>query len=162
MMALVIAAAWCVFNFLLFIAVRDVANTRRERFAFLFQITSFAVFSLITTITAVAGWLSFPVALGMMALHALYSLTVLELWSLSEGSYSLTMLASLAHEPADEAELVAHFRALGEQKKGARLQALQQAGLLTTGEVIALTDLGTKIAKVIRSLRAVANFRDPG
>jgi hypothetical protein len=109
-----------------------------------------------------AGLVSFPVAVGMAAIHGIYSLSTLELWSLSEGSYSLSMLARLAQEPMSAEKLVSLFRAPGDQKKSARLEALKSSGQITIGENVALTNRGRRMALALLALRRLANFSNPG
>jgi hypothetical protein len=96
----------------------------------------------------------------MVAIHAIYSLSVLELWTLTEGSYAIAMLASLKHKPVTRAELAARFRPLGEQKRTARVEALEKSGAVRIDGELHLTLRGAHIARVVSLLRSLANIRD--
>jgi hypothetical protein len=160
--ALFLTAVWCAVHFWVFVSLRNWTSGARERFAFLLHLISFGTLTMISVAAWAAGWISFPVAMGMVALLGIYSLSVLELWSLSEGSYSLTMLAETARRAIPEAELVGRFRALGDQKKNSRLQALEAGGLITVGAEIALTPKGNRVARALQTLRTMANFQGAG
>jgi hypothetical protein len=160
--ALFLTVVWCAVHFWIFVSLRNWSSNGRERVAFLSHVFSFGTLAMIGVAVWAAGWISFPVAMGMVALHGIYSLSVLELWSLSEGSYSLTMLAETARRPIPEAELVSRFRALGDQKKSSRLEALEAGGLITVGADIALTPKGHRVARALQTLRTMANFRGAG
>jgi hypothetical protein len=162
MAALALALAWCGVHFLFFLAVCRIATGRRERTAFLFHAGSFALLLILVAALAIGGYVPVTVAAGMLAIHAIYSLTVLEIWSLSEGSYSLTMLGELRDRPMDEAELIARFAALGESKRASRRAALEAGGLILGGDPMALTRKGRRVARAIAALRAMANFKDAG
>lgn len=63
-------------------------------------------------------------------LHGVYSLSFLEAWSLSQGSYSLQILDDLAHRPGCTPSGLAHLGAVGSGKQADRRQDLQRLGLL--------------------------------
>jgi hypothetical protein len=87
---------------------------------------------------------------------------VLEVWSLSEGSYALSMLRRLADKPSDKAGIVAQFAALGESKRSSRLTALRDGGLIEGAGTVALTKKGRVVALAIAALRRLANFENAG
>jgi hypothetical protein len=82
-------------------------------------------------------WLSSPenkftmaaVMLGL-SLHGIYSLSFLELWSLTQASYSLQLLAAKAQK--DRPDTPIHKgTAIGRQKLDERSKSLLQIGLIT-------------------------------
>ena len=161
-MALLFSLLWCALHFSAFILVSHRAIERRERTVFLFHVSSAVALTLVAAVALATGLTSLPVAAGMVALHGVYSLSVLELWSLSEGSYALTMLASLSNAPVAPATLAARFEALGEVKKKSRLGALQRSRLLACSDPIKLTRRGRLVALAVLALRRLAGFESPG
>lgn len=157
-----VALIWCVLHFLLFVAARGFAKVRRERFAFLFHVVSFALLAAVAAYAVITGSQPIVVGLGALAIHGIYSLTVLEVWSLSEGSYALSMLRRLADKPSDKAGIVAQFAALGESKRSSRLTALRDGGLIEGAGTVALTKKGRVVALAIAALRRLANFENAG
>jgi hypothetical protein len=86
------------------------------------------------------------------SLHGIYSLSFLELWSLSRGSYSLSILAAVERDPSLQSLLLdtANPGAIGQQKRNARLISLQQLGLLNQQGII--TGTGHGVAAVIAGI----------
>jgi hypothetical protein len=128
---------------------------RRERTIFLYHLCSwiagvcvFGILGLMTRGWPVAG--VFVVLCG--SLHGIYSLSFLELWSLSQGSYSLSILAEVERDPSLQSLLLdtARLGAIGQQKRNARLISLQQLGLLNQQGII--TGTGRGIAAVIAGI----------
>lgn len=107
---------------------RPVAQT--ERGIFLFHAGSFA---LCVIAAAVAGYrlgVLLPGFVLAASLHGIYSLSFLELWSLTQISYSLQILRAVgdAHEPVGVDQLT-ELHALGGRKQTARTEDLGRLGL---------------------------------
>ena len=88
------------------------------------------------------------------ALHGIYSLSFLELWSLAEGSYSLSILERVEQATRQsEAVDVSGLEGLGGSKKEQRLGSLERLGLIqdTAGQV-SLTDRGRRVARALASV----------
>jgi hypothetical protein len=102
--------------------------------------------------------------LGVLAIHGLYSLLFLEVWSLAQGGYSLSVLAGVVAEgamPRREAE--SRFATIGSSKFADRMEAASRAGLLyKRGGAIALTARGRAAAGIVRGLRWLARLENPG
>lgn len=159
MTLLVIALAWCALHFVAFILWLHWGH-RSERSVLIFHLVSFVIFCSVVLLAVVASAIPFTIAVGMIAVHAMYSLSVLELWTLSEGSYAISMLASLKATPVTGTELAARFRPLGEQKRISRIEALEKSGAITINGELKLTQRGAKSARVVSLLRWLANIRD--
>src|SRR5215210_578880 len=119
------------------------------------------------TLSVVAVWLlgwgiDLEVAVAIVGLHGLYSVTFLELWSLAEGGYSLQILEGLAGaerrgEPAD----IEALRAIGAAKQGNRLAGLASIGLVRyEGSRVALTGPGRLVASAFALLAWLTNVQD--
>lgn len=136
---------------------------RQERPIFLYHLASWFLGAGAFTILggALQGW----TAAGMMlvlvgSLHGIYSLSFLELWSLSQGSYSLSILTAVERDPTLESLRpdAARLRAIGQQKREARLVSLQRLGLLNPQE--AATPPGRLVAALISGIITLSNGRN--
>lgn len=87
-------------------------------------------------------------AVGVMSLHGIYSLSFLELWSLAEGSYSLTILDRVDAAQAEGVGInLAELQRIGASKKKNRIEGLQRLRLVRRqGERFSLTVLGRLVA----------------
>ena len=99
-----------------------------------------------------------PGALLAAALHGIYSLSFLELWSLTQGSYSLAILAEAAGAgPALPALSPAELAAIGRQKRADREASLASLGLLDrTG---GLTPRGHLVAGFLAAIITLSRGR---
>ena len=149
--------AWIPAHFLIYVlALRRSPRFRLGKIIFLYHLVSAVVFGLVAILCAalnpafgVAG------AVLVLSLHGIYSLSFLELWSLAQGGYSLSIIASVAQAEASggEPDLLA-LAAIGEAKQEDRVAALERAGLVTrTGGRISLTTRGGTIASLLHALR---------
>lgn len=124
-------------------------------------------------VTAIAGgaWLlapsqdSFAAFVFVVSLHGIYSISFLELWSLAQGGYSISILGEIAHSEATG--ITPDMDALGSigmGKQRGRLDGLARLGLLTLsgdGRHV-LTARGRLAASAIAAIRRTANVRDMG
>ena len=99
---------------------------------------------------------------AVIALHGIYSVTFLEMWSLSEGGYSLQIMEHLASAqergvPVD----IAGLEAIGAAKQGNRLEGLARVGLLRLeGDQVELTAVGRSVAATLAGLAWLIDVRD--
>jgi hypothetical protein len=100
-----------------------------------------------------------------ICIHGIYSTSFLELWSLSEGGYSLSLLRLVRNAGAeggavDRSALIA----IGNTKKGARVQGLSRLRLVrrTVDEQLELTAFGRVAASAFAGVAWAANLRDVG
>ena len=109
-------------------------------------------------------WFAALAAVTVAAAHGVYSISFLELWSLSEGSYSFAILRAIeARSPADPEHVIAELGAVGDMKKDQRLQSLHRLRLITQDrQKISLTPRGRRIAAILRGLRILANLSETG
>jgi hypothetical protein len=143
-----------------------VPSLRTERGIFLFHFIS------AVSLTLAASAFSMPngyaealtVAAAVAAVHGIYSMSFLELWSLSQGSYSYTILAAFARgERLPASVVVQDSERVGEQKKEQRLDGLVRLGLVKRiGDLLALRPPGQIVARLLRAIRWIANLRDTG
>jgi hypothetical protein len=156
-----VAAGWVSLHFLLYVALfRAYPGLSRETMILLYHVLSMSVLAVIV----LSGWPSIATLVGTMALHGVYSLTFLELWSLSEGGYSLAILNRLRGQPGDAtANVLEDLRRLGSNKKATRLATLEVLGLVHRDtDLIMLTLRGRTIAAGLAALRWMANVREAG
>ncbi len=143
--------------------LRRLELLRTEKGIFLYHFGS----AVITGVAAVIAAFIDPAAFGIagcvlvLSAHGIYSLSFLELWSLAQGGYSLSIIAGIAQAEAAGTEPdFSGLAAIGASKQADRVAALERLGLIaTTGERITLTPRGSAIAAVLHALR---RWVDPG
>lgn len=132
---------------------------RTELGVFLLHAISFAVFLCIVAMLPVFGvgitGLWAPHLALALSLHGIYSLSFLEAWSLTQGSYSLSILSAIAHERSPMSlNTIAPLCAIGKEKRSARNAVLVSLGLVSLGTNggATLTGAGCVCARLIRFL----------
>src|SRR5437867_732202 len=114
--------------YLAFLRNRD--TFRRERGIFAYHVLSAAVsVSAVTGVVFFAPAEALAVLAVVVSLHGIYSMSFLELWSLSQGSYSITILRSLDQAGAETSLDEAALEAVGADKRENRLKGLESMGL---------------------------------
>jgi hypothetical protein len=108
-------------------------------------VVGFAAVSMHPNVEVVAG------LVAATALHGIYSLSFLELWSLAEGSYSLSILERVEQATRQgEAVDVSGLEGLGGAKKEQRLGSLERLGLIRdTADQVTLTHRGQRVARIL-------------
>jgi hypothetical protein len=149
---------------LYFVVLRNLSAFRDERTIFLYHALSAIGVSLAVVVSlfvpgsdADLEWV-----VAIIALHGVYSVTFLEVWSLAEGGYSLQILEHLKRaeclgEPPD----VEALRAIGIAKQGDRLAGLAGLGLVRqeSGSV-SLTATGRVVASCFVLLAWLTHVQD--
>jgi hypothetical protein len=146
--------------------LRDARAFSQESTIFAYHFWSAATVSAL----GVLGWLVAPspesaaVAAAAISAHGIYSTSFLELWSLSEGGYSLSILRLLTHAKA--AGRVVELNVLhdiGARKKGNRVQGLLKLRLAKQHEnQFELTMFGRGVAALFGGIAWAANLRELG
>jgi hypothetical protein len=151
---------------LIYFMLRNHTLFQSERGIFLYHFVSAAVFSLVALVTAVIllSDAVFAVAVGLIAAHCIYSLSFLELWTLAEGSYSMTILTGIASQGTlSRKVLVDAFARIGDAKKGNRLSLLSQLSLARRdGSHWRLSARGRLLADLLNVLRWLAAIKKHG
>ena len=137
--------------------LRRLALLRTEKGIFLYHFGS----AVLTGLFAVAAAFSDPAEFGLsgcvlvLSVHGIYSLSFLELWSLAQGGYSLSIIAGIVRAEASGAEPdFSGLAAIGVAKQADRVAALERLGLISrSAESISLTARGSAIAAVLHALR---------
>jgi hypothetical protein len=163
MIWLVGALCFIALNFFLYtLVLRHVRAFGSERLIFLYQVLSFLALPIVLLALGPAVTDVSASLVAATSLHAIYSLSFLELWSLSEGSYSLRMVDRVERlgvmpEDTDTSDL----EKIGASKKSARLQSLVGLGIAKRdGERYLLTSRGRIAAIPLRFLVWLVNIRD--
>jgi uncharacterized protein YoaH (UPF0181 family) len=160
-MLLCLAAVWCLGHLSIFVIMRGRPLVASERRIFAFHIASFAALTIVVAIFVASG-ASIGTGAGALSIHGIYSLSFLELWSLSEGGFSVIALLKLSRKPVPRVSLLDELGTIGQRKKDDRLQKLISGGLVSGDAILALTERGRWAANAVRFLRLVANFKDVG
>jgi hypothetical protein len=158
---------WVGLHLLLYVLVlRHMRAFSRERVIFLYHLAS-----TLGLVLALLGWIALaPLPswlaglVGAFALHSIYSISFLELWSLAEGGYSLAILTRIEALRAVGAPVdLAALHEIGGSKKGSRLRGLQGMGLVEERtERLELTSFGRLVAAVLALLAWSANLKQVG
>jgi hypothetical protein len=163
--AYAIAPCWLALHFFAYaLVLRHRSTFQTERGIFQYHLVSAL---LITTTAAISCLLSasepmFAAALGTVAAHGIYSVSFLELWSLSQGSYSLSIMAG-TRKVLSHAKLVDTFSRIGNEKKEGRIAGLSSSGLVhRDGGYWRLTGAGRVLANLLRVFLWLANIRERG
>jgi hypothetical protein len=146
--------------------LRHLDAFRKERVIFLYHTLPAGAVGLAALAAALA--VPAPVMLAkaalVMSLHGIYSLSFLELWSLAQGCYSVSILGYLegarrSGVPADMAEL----EKIGADKKKNRLDNLQRLALIRRkGQGFGLSWSGRVVATGLHVLMCLANLKEAG
>ena len=160
-MLLCLAAVWCLGHLSTFVIMRGRPLVASERRIFRFHVASFAALTIVVAFFVASG-ASIATGAGALSLHGIYSLSFLELWSLSEGGFSVIALLKLSLKPVCRASLLAELGTIGQRKKDDRLQKLISGGLISGDAILTLTERGRWAANAVLFLRSIANFKDVG
>jgi hypothetical protein len=162
MLLLIAGAAWCATHFMLYVLVRYKLAT--EFRIFMFHAVSFVAY---TSVVMAWYWCdgSGAVAAGVVSVHGIYSLSFLELWSLTQGGYSLSILREIAERRDPSVDhIIQACSKIGDEKKSSRLAAMVRSGLIKPrpDQILDLTIIGAGFAIGVKILRALANWDQPG
>jgi hypothetical protein len=144
------------------VVLRSHTTFRRERGIFGYHAGSAVVVSLAVLIGAALApaWEALATVVAVVCLHGIYSMTFLEVWSLSQGSYSLTILRTIEDGPPGTPIDEASLEAVGIGKRQQRLDGMTAIGLARPqGDKLALTPLGMLVANGLGLVAWLANVR---
>jgi hypothetical protein len=163
----VVALVCLACHFLMYVAVlRHRPLFQTEKGIFLYHLTSAAVFvaAALLILFILRDSEAFSVAFALVAAHGIYSISFLELWSLAQGSYSLSIMGQGRSDRAPtRAELVDSFSRIGNAKKADRLSGLQGSQLIRLdGNRWKLNGSGATVASLLKSLLWLANIKERG
>jgi hypothetical protein len=131
-----------------------------------YHFASAVLFSLLI-LAASAGSFNYEriaISTGLVAVHGIYSLSFLELWSLAQGSYSISILTGVpSHGSLRRSELIRVLARIGDAKKGDRLTVLSKSSLVQRdGQRWRLSPRGRVLASMLNALLWLAAIRKPG
>jgi hypothetical protein len=163
----VVALVWLACHFLIYVAVlRNMPLFQTERGIFLYHLTSAAVFVAVALVIFLIrrDGEAFSLAGALVAAHGIYSISLLELWSLAQGSYSLSIMGQgHVDRVPSRAELVDSLSRIGNAKKAGRLSALEGSQLVRLdGNHWKLNGAGAIAASMLRALLWLANIKERG
>jgi hypothetical protein len=163
----VVALVWLACHFLIYVAIlRNKARFQTERGIFLYHLISatFFVAAALVILLVRRDGQAFSVASALIAAHGIYSISFLELWSLAQGSYSLSIMGQgRSDRIPSRAELINFFSRIGIAKKADRLSALEGSQLVRLdGNHWRLNGSGAIVASMLRSLLWLANIKERG
>jgi len=151
-------AAYLALHFLAYVVLlREWPLFRSERAIFLYHFVPGAaagLAGLTYAACAMPATIRFAELVLALSAHGIYSISFLELWSLAQGGYSLSILRSIASGDANGADArFAHLERIGETKQRERIFGLVRLGLIAERDgTIALTPRGGLVALLSDSL----------
>jgi hypothetical protein len=161
-----IGLSYVALHFLLYIwLLRDRPFFQSERGIFLYHFVSAVLFTLATLAAGIASFsdAALAIAIGLIATHCIYSISFLELWTLAEGSYSLSILTGIASQGTLSRNVVIDaYARIGDAKKGNRLSILSKLSLARRkGNHWRLSSRGRLLANLLNFLVWLAAIRNP-
>jgi hypothetical protein len=133
---------------------------------FLYHFISATLFTLVAFAAAVTHFsdAAIATATALSGIHAIYSLSFLELWTLAEGSYSMSILTGIASQGTlSRDRLINAFARIGDAKKGNRLSVLSTLSLADRdGNHWRLSGRGRLVANVLNTLIWLAAIEKRG
>jgi hypothetical protein len=162
-----VGLSYLALHFLLYVLVlRGRPLVQSERGIFLYHFVSAAIFTLIAFAAAVSDFsdAAIAIAIGLSALHGIYSLSFLELWTLAEGSYSMSILTGIASQGTLSRDaLIDAFARIGDAKKSDRLSVLSNLSLgRRDGSYWRLSARGQLLAILLNALVWLAAIKKRG
>jgi hypothetical protein len=161
-----ILAGFITGHLLLYLTVlRHLPAFARERTMVAYYGLSFAFVLAAVVVAFACGTIGFAASCGLLALYFIYCISLLELWTLSEGSYSLQILARISQQPSTSREhLVATCQPIGADKKRHRLDDLMSLKLvaLTDHGRLELSPAGSLLARSLRAIMRSTTIRNAG
>lgn len=153
---------WVSTNLALYIVLlRHWQRFARESTIFRYQFLSFAGLMVFLLVAGPPVGSKAAALVAALSLHGIYSLSFLELWSLSESGYSLQMLDRIDRVGALDPDASADdIEGIGSSKKILRLQSLGRLALVKAdGDRCTLTPLGRMAAAGLRGLGWIINLK---
>jgi hypothetical protein len=165
--ATAVGLSYLVLHALLYVFVlRDRPLFQSERGIFLYHFVSAALFALVAFAAAITHFsdATLAIAAGLSAIHCIYSISFLELWSLAEGSYSMSILTGIASQGTlSRKALIDAFARIGDAKKGDRLSVLSKLSLASrNGNHWRLSARGRLVAVLVNALISLAAIEKGG
>ena len=162
-----IGLSYVALHFLLYVCLlRGRPLFQSEQGIFLYHFISAIVFTIAVLVDAVTHFSdsALAIAIGLIAMHCIYSLSFLELWTLAEGSYSMSILTGIASQGTlSRNRLIDAFARIGDAKKGNRLSVLSNLSLARReGSHWQLSTRGRVVASVLKLLVWLAAIQNRG
>ena len=149
-----------------FLILRHTDTFRGERTIFLYHFLPAVVISLLVVTAPLVGFseITLAAAVLVISLHGIYSLSFLELWSLAQGGYSISILISV--DAASRKGMDPDFSVLesiGAGKRTGRLEDLQRLGLIRRRDgMVRLTPIGIVVANFFGLMAWLADIKQTG
>lgn len=159
--------AYVAMHFLAYLLVlRRTDMFRSERAIFLYHFLPALIVSLIVLVASIVGFSESTLASAVLfiSLQGIYSLSFLELWSLAQGGYSISILISVG--AASREGITPDFSALesiGAGKRASRLEDLQRLGLIRRRDgMVRLTAIGIVVANFFGLMAWLVDIKQTG
>jgi hypothetical protein len=145
--------------------IRHLRMFASESMIVVYHALGFAVVFAVAVVAFARGDIGFAALCGLLALQFIYSMSFLELWTLSEGSYSLQILARVSRRGSiSREELLTTSEAIGARKKHHRLDDLLALRLIakTADGRFELSPVGDMLARSLEAIMRLTAIRKAG
>jgi hypothetical protein len=162
-----IGLSYLALHLLLYVLVlRDRRIFQSEQGIFLYHFVSAVLFASAALAAGITNFsdAAMAVSIGLISAHGIYSLSFLELWSLAQGSYSISILTGVASGGTlSRTKLIDAFARIGDSKKGERLSILLKSSLVhRNGDYWRLSALGRLLGNFLNALLWLAAIKKSG
>lgn len=166
-LAYAVGLSYLALHFMVYVAVlRERPFFQTERGIFFYHFVSALLFTAVASLlcATMSDVVAVPTVFGLAATHAIYSTSFLELWSLAQGGYSISIIAGIASGAILSREkLVAAFFQTGNTKKKNRIIALAKSSLIQqVGDCWQLTARGRLLTAMLILLLWLSNLKKTG
>lgn len=146
------------------VALRHLAAFAQERVIFLYHAVSAVLLSAaaLASLLVPGSGADLYAVVAVVALHGVYSVSFLEVWSLAEGGYSLQILQHVGYAEQRGVPLdLSALQAIGMAKQASRLNGLARLGLVReAGGRIQLTGAGHLVASFLALIAWLSFVQD--
>jgi len=135
-----------------------------ERVIFAYHAGSAVLLTVLELVLWLVGAIDLATLVGLLSLHGIYSMSFLELWSLSQGGYSLQILDLIDRSGAAGAPVALEtLCSIGASKRAGRLGGIERLGLIRRdGDRVSLTSAGRTVASILAAFAWAANLKARG
>jgi len=144
-----LSSLFIIFHSIFYFAARSKLRfLNSEKGVLIYHVLPFVVILvLVLVFSLLTGHIPIHIAVSIIIINSIHSLTWLEVWALCDGSYSFSLLEALAQPNVNPSTIIARAVELAHEKRANRLAGLVSMGFAKTdGHNYRLTRFGSVFA----------------